>query len=398
MTGPVPRAGDDVVPDPGDELLPPVYDGGLGAVLPSLAASLGVTLRQQDGEGDPPGWSLPPARSAVLVLVDGLGAEQLARAGGHAPFLTGMPPLAAGLRCGFPSTTATSIATLGTGLPPGRHGLVGWLARMPGQDRLLNHLSWHEGPDPRAWQPHRTVGERLAGSGVVATQVAPGGYAGSGLTEAALRGWEHAAADTPGEKVAAALAVLRRGTPALVYVHLGEVDRAGHEHGPGSWQWTQALEEVDAALEDLAESLPAGVSLTVTADHGMVASPEQDRHDLADEADLAAGVTLLGGEPRAPQPAVRPGAAADVAATWREVLGTAALVLTREEAVAAGWFGPRVDPEVLPRIGDLVVAMRGTSTVLDSRELRSRVVALRGHHGSLTLAETALPLRHRPPS
>ena len=63
----------------------------------------------------------------------------------------------------------------------------------------------------------------------------------------------------------------------------------------------------------------------------------------------------------------------------------------RDEAVAAGWFGPLRDGYA-DRIGEVVVAMLGRSTLLDSRLLRPEVLALRGHHGSITDAETAIPL------
>ena len=43
---------------------------------------------------------------------------------------------------GVPSTTATSLTSLGTALPPGAHGLVGFTSRIPGTDRLLNALAW----------------------------------------------------------------------------------------------------------------------------------------------------------------------------------------------------------------------------------------------------------------
>lgn len=138
--------------------------------------------------------------------------------------------------------------------------------------------------------------------------------------------------------------------------------------------------------------MPTDTLVTVTADHGMVHAPHELRLDLAVQAELARGIRHLGGEPRGPQPHCRPGAVDDVHATWTEVLDGRALVLTRAQAVDAGWFGP-VEPQALPRIGDLVVAMRGRHTVLDSRALRPQVLTLVGQHGSLTDEETLVPWR-----
>jgi hypothetical protein len=64
-----------------------------------------------------------PAEHYVLVLLDGLGDEMLARtpAGG---FLRGNR--AGALRTVWPSTTAAALTTLATGEWPGRHAVPGW--------------------------------------------------------------------------------------------------------------------------------------------------------------------------------------------------------------------------------------------------------------------------------
>lgn len=377
----------------------PAYDLWLGSVLPSVATSLGHSVPADSWVGAE--VELPPARRAVVVMVDGLGAELLAARGGHAPFLRTMSSPAGPLSSGFPSTTATSTASLSTGLPPVVHGLVGWQALMPEQDRLLNHLSWDMGPDPERWQPHQTLFEALATDGVRVTRVGPPYFEKSGLTRAALRGGGFVGASSLQDRVDATIAVLRAGglDPSLVYLYFGEVDKAGHVHGPASWQWGEQVEAIDAALAELARRLPDGTSLTVTADHGMVSGPEALRRDLAHEPDLAHGIRHLGGEPRGPQAHCEPGAAADVVSRWRELLGDSATVLSREEAVSAGWFGPvdgPAEPGVLARIGDVVAAMHGEATLLDSRALRPEVLRLIGQHGSLSRAEMSVPLLHRP--
>lgn len=377
------------------EFLDLTYAGSLASVLPAVARSLGVSAMPGAGSGVEPPFELPPARRAVVVLVDGLGAEQLRRRSGHAPFLRSLASPAPDLTCGFPATTATSLSSLGTGLPPGAHGVVGWQALMPEHDRLLNHLSWDDGPHPETWQPHRTLFQVLEAAGVQVTRIGPGYFDGSGMTRAAQRGGSFAAARSLPERVDAAVAALAAAPRSFVYLYWGEVDKIGHTFGPGSWQWGEEVERTDAALADLASRLPAGTSLTVTADHGMVDAPESERRDLAWEDDLALGIRHLGGDPRVPQPHCEPGAAADVLATWTELLGDSALVASREEAIDQGWFGA-VEERVSARIGDLVVAMRGHATVLDSRDHRPEFLALQGHHGSLTRDEMAIPLLHLP--
>jgi hypothetical protein len=368
---------------PATGALPPVT-GDLADVLPAAAASLGVQVRAA-------GLQLPPAARVCVLLVDGLGERLLAARGGHAPFLRELLGTGHVLHTGFPSTTATSMGTFGTGLAPGAHGLVGYQVRDPETGDLLNELSWESGVDPRAWQPEPTVFERLVAAGVTVTRIGPGFFDGSGLTEASLRGGAFVAASSLDARVDAALAAQRSPAPSLVYVYWGDVDKVGHTDGCGSWAWGEELGAVDLAARRLAARMPADTLLLVTADHGMVDVPAEARTDLATDAELAAGVELTGGEPRAPMLYCVPGAAADVVATWRARLGNAMEVLPREEAVAAGWFGP-VSPRVLPRIGDVVAAARGAVSVHDSRCQRPELMRLVGMHGARTPEETRVPL------
>jgi hypothetical protein len=370
----------------------PLRGPSLAAVLPSVARSLGVPWPLVAPEDD---LGLPPARRAVVVLVDGLGHDLLVRRAGHAPWLRSMLAATRRVPSGFPSTTATSIASFGTGLAAGGHGLVGYEALVPETGRMLNELSWEDGPDPRRWQPHDTVFEVAARHGVEVVRVGPSHFDGSGLTNAAARGGRFVGARTLAERVDATLAAARSAPRTLVHLYWEDLDKVGHVEGPDSWQWGDELEAIDRELARLARSLPDDCSLTVTADHGMVDVPPDRRLDVADDPRLTAGVRFVSLEARAPQVYVEPGAAADVLAAWRAVLGEWGDVLARDEAVAAGWFGA-VRPEVLPRIGDLVVAMRDRYAVVDSRRARPELLALVGLHGSLSDDEVAVPVVHAP--
>ncbi|SOC51376.1 alkaline phosphatase family protein [Ornithinimicrobium cerasi] len=370
---------------------PPGPGEGLASVLPAALLALGAGLPDDIPE---PRWQLPQTRRVVVVLVDGLGSRQLERRTGHAPFLRTLGPAVPDARCGFPSTTATSLSSLGTGRGAGDHGVIGWQTGLRGGQQLLNHLSWKGGPEPTRYQPHRTLLQEAGRRDVTVTTVSRGTFDGSGFTRAALRGGGYAAAESAEERTEGVLTALgqagRRGR-ALVYAYWDEVDKAGHVHGPGSLEWGEAVEAVDRFVAGVVQAAPEGTVVVVTSDHGMTEAPLSRRRDLALGDVLDEGVSLLAGEPRAPQVWCVPGAAADVAATWRAELGEDAVVLTRDEAVEAGWFGP-VREGVRERLGDLVVAMLGDATVLDSRLLRPEVLRLRGHHGSITDAETAIPL------
>jgi hypothetical protein len=379
-----------------DQRLLPRYDAsGLAGVLPAVVRSLAVAEPEVGGNGRLDLLDLPPVRRAVVVLIDGLGYDLLRQRSGHAPFMRGLLPAAYRLTAGFPSTTATSMGTFGTGLPPGAHGLVGYEVLVPGEDRLLNELSWDKGPDPRLWQPNQTFFEGAVADGVAVTRIGPGFFDGSGLTNAALRGGRFTAAHSLEDRVDSALAAVRASKRALVYLYWGELDKVGHVHGCQSWEWGEELELIDRGIARLAAGVPSDTSVQVTADHGMVDAPHALRIDLAHDAELAADVRHVGGEPRSLQLYCEPGATDDVLATWRERVDARAWVLSREEAIGHGLFGA-VSEHVLPRIGDVIVAMRDNFAIVDSRTARPKLLALLGLHGSLTPGEMAIPLLQVP--
>nr|WP_198429167.1 alkaline phosphatase family protein [Nocardia bovistercoris] len=361
--------------------------------MPSVLACLGVP-----GEVDRIGLDLTARRICVL-LIDGLGAQAM-HAGAHAaPFLSGPAPVT--ITAGFPSTTATSLGSLGVGAPPGEHGIVGYLIQVPGHDRLVNTLRWRphgEGPSidllrelvPELFQPTPTVFERAAAAGISVTQVAPGYQAASGLTRAVLRGCEFRPSFSVGDLIDGVATALRAGDRSLVYAYHGDLDTIGHVRGPASDAWLYELEHVDRLAAAIAARLPADAALLVTADHGMVELTGAVDYDR--EADLREGVAQLGGEPRARHLYTVDGAVDDVRQTWRARLGADFEVLTRSEVMARGWFGPVVGPGVAARIGDLVVAARGAGGIVRTAAEPSQS-AMIGHHGSLTAAELDVPLR-----
>jgi hypothetical protein len=371
------------VSSPDEAFVEPAYGGrSLGDVLPAVATALGVDVGFHDTD-----LTLPPARHYVVLLVDGLGHRLLAGHEDQAPYLHSLlrePGVA-----GVPSTTATSLTSLGTALTPGQHGVVGYTSRIPGTDRLLNALTWDKQVDPLQWQPHDTAFSRLRAAGVSATVVSKREFVDTGLTVAGLRGADFVSGDKAGERIAGAVAASADG-PGVTYVYDGDVDWTGHRYGVDSPQWRAQVAATDATAEQLREALDPDVRLVVVADHGMVDSPAAHRIDVDEHLELRAGVRLLGGEARFRHLYCAGGAVDDVLATWREKLGDRALVLSRDEAIERGWFGV-VASEVRPRLGDVVVASRGDHAVVSTADFpyENRLVGL---HGSLTAVEMEIPI------
>lgn len=351
----------------------------LAQVLPSAAAAMGLAgFRDDLGVGR--------SHSVVVCLVDGLGATSIED---NADLFDSLRDADGGsIEAAFPTTTPTGLATLGTGLDPGEHGIVGasfWLAE---DDRILSPLHWGRRPTPEAVQPEPTVFERVAGMGGRSFTIAPQAYVRSGLTSAALRGSDYLMADTALERAAALREVCSFGQPALAYVYWAALDRAAHEFGTTSSQWREAAKDVNELLWLLRAELPTDASMIVTADHGMVDCEE--RIWIEDHARLTVGVRALAGEPRMRHVYTHAEhEAADVAQRWRDVLLENAIVMLREEAIEAGLFGA-VDPAIVERIGDVLAIAQGNA-ILASRRFDERVSLLRGHHGARTDAERRIP-------
>jgi hypothetical protein len=358
------------------------------ATLADLSSSVLASL-DPDSPESANVLGLAPAHRACLLIVDGLGWDLLRDHPAAAPFLSELARDARPITAGFPATTVTSLGSLCTGLPPGQHGILGYQVIVPGENRLLNGLRWDSRVDPRRWQPRPTIYERAVAAGIAAVHVAQRSFRGTGLTEATMRGADYRPADSMGALAAQGATAMAEYGRALVVVYHGDLDGTGHVFGVGSEAWYNQLAHVDKLAEQLANALPSGSYLYVTADHGMVDVGPEDRIDADAHPGLRAGVALLGGEPRARHLYALPGAAADVLASWREILGERAWVLPRDEAIKEGWFGP-VDPRMADRIGDVVAAPAGSLAIV-ATNAEPRESRLFGMHGSLTPSEQFVP-------
>lgn len=376
---------------PPDLIRPPYAMGTLRDLLPGAAASAAGAPISPD-HGDPVGLTaaLRGARRVAVLLIDGLGERQLRAHPEAAPVLSSLTAPIGTLSAPCPSTTPVSLTTMGTALPPGSHGILGFSTDVPGADRTLTHTQWRDDPDPLQWQRHGTVFGRAAEAGVQTRVIGPGMFAGSGLTSAAYRGAAYTASFSPGDLVAVVQQSMTAAPATLTYGYYADLDLTGHLRGVDSPGWRNQLGIVDRMVEQLLDGLPADGALIVTADHGMVDVSAEAKIDADAIPELQVGVRSMAGEPRARYVYAVEGAAEDVLAHWRAVIGERAWVVSREEAIDSGIFGP-VDAELAARIGDVVALARGDFAVV--ARARERLPSmLIGLHGSLSDAELAVPV------
>jgi hypothetical protein len=333
---------------------------------------------------------LPPARSGIVFVVDGLGARNLTIRRAHARFLSEAMGRRDIARTVFPSTTAAALTSLLTGTSPGRHGVVGYRALVPETGAVVNQLNgWDDGTlDPLVWQRSEPVFAAEAAAGRACFVVSKPEYAASGFTQATLRGAEIHGAGSLTDRVDLAVHLARSTPGSLTYLYAPELDSAGHRHGSESQEWAFALEDLDAAARRLHDAAGRDVGVILTADHGMVDVPAH-RQVLFGDGPLTDGLRLVGGEPRMLHLYAEPGAAPSLHAAWLEE-STRAWVMTRDEAIDAGLFGT-VAGAVRERIGDVLVAARGRVAYYDDRVSDTSPRKMVGQHGSLTDEETAIP-------
>lgn len=361
------------------------------------AASLADVLRDSLAavSGAPTSLGLPSVDRAAVLLIDGLGAENLRPRAGHARTLAAaMRTRADVIATGVPTTTAAALTTLTTGVRPGVHGIVGYTARVPETGLVVNQLrGWDEGQLPADWQRAPTVFETAQSEGLEAIAFGADRYRNSGFTGAVLRGARY----VPGKTIEDRLEALGEALAdpswrGIAYAYIAELDMAAHEHGGESDVWVRALERVDAGVGRVLAQLGPRAGLIVTADHGVLDVPEHGRIVIEDESPLWVGVGALAGEHRLLHLHTEPDTDPDeLAARWLDAVGSQAWVATRGEAIAAGWFGP-VDPLVLPRIGDVLVAARKSVAYYTETAFAGSAGRMVGQHGSWTDAETRVPL------
>ncbi|MUL62894.1 alkaline phosphatase family protein [Mycobacterium sp. CBMA 234] len=366
----------------------------LADVVPAVLAAMGVAGAQLDGVHHP--IDLPAGvRGACVLLIDGLGAQLLDTYADDAPVLAGLRGRT--VRVGYPSTTAAGLAAVGTGRLSGEHGMVGYSFRIPDHG-VINALRWTPHPfgadlrealPPEEVQPLATTFAQAAAAGMDVSVISGAEFTGSGMTRAVLRGGRYVGVHRLGDLAARVQDAIADG--GFCYGYHADLDLLGHVYGAGGAAWRMQLRQIDRLVESIVETLPSGGLLAVVADHGMVNIDGDAVVDLDACADLQDGVIAVGGEVRARHVYVADGASAAVAQTWRETLGAKAWVRTKDEAIAEGWFGPRITDAPRSRIGDVVVAARDNAGLV-RRTVEPMESALIGQHGSWTDAEQLVPL------
>jgi hypothetical protein len=361
----------------GEHLPQPVVPDYAGANLVGVVPAL---LEQAEPR---PLWvpECAAADQVVLLVLDGLGWEQLQDRRHLAPTLAAM---AGGpITTVAPSTTATALTSLTTSLPPGDHGVVGY--RMHVGTEVLNVLRWSTPAGdsrkrivPESMQPHQPFG------GQRPPVVTRADFLTTGFTAAHLSGVRFVGYRMASTLVTEVARLARSGEP-FVYAYYEGIDKISHEYGLGE-HYDAELRAADRLVADLLEALPPGTALAVTADHGQVDCGDR----IIDPApEVLAHVRSQSGEGRFRWLHAEPGQARALQEAAAACHGDVAWVKSRKEIENEGWFGPRLSPDAAARLGDVALVCHQPVSFHDPAD--GGLFELVGRHGSLTAAEMLVP-------
>ena len=368
----------------------------LASMLPSVPNSFGrlseaylSAFLALDGKPNP--LSLPGKQSYLVILVDGLGVANIKSAGGHAGFLNQKLNTSKALFSGFPTTTATSLASFATGKQSGEHAFIGYRVfdrEVSKPINLLNDLGTEF--RPQKYQDQQTISEQAVKAGKNVVTVGPGDYEGSGFTQATMPSSKYLAAKTLQERFdAASSEIAKPGT--LVYLYIPELDQLAHRFGCQSQNWLNTIEDLDSVLAAFMKSLPKTAGAILTADHGVI-DVAQTSHIYLEQYEAMKDLAMIGGDPRVGFLYFDTGI--DLVAKREALqgdLGSQVEVVTVQELVDAGWYQPLSESakKVSP---DLVLLPKGDRVVYHREFAKVKSMSMIGQHGGMSKAEWEVPL------
>lgn len=331
-----------------------------------------------------PEWFPTVVRDAdkvVLLLLDGLGWMQMQDHGALMPTLGSMEGRA--ITTVAPTTTATALTSLSTGLAPGEHGLIGY--RIDMGDAIMNVLRWADGIHDlrRRYPPHQVQAcpPFLGGKIPVSSRA---DLEDTGFTEAHLAGVKRV-----GWKTASGIPVIVseqiRAGEDFVYAYYDGIDKIAHDRGFGPF-YESELSYADRLVGDILDRLDDDTVLVVTADHGQVHVGDQN-HSL--DSSVLQHVHHQSGEGRFRWLHARRGREQELLADCA-VHAEEAWVVSREQILDERWFGPVVHDHVVRRMGEVALVAKKDVSFDDPDEYSGGTLMCR--HGSMTAAEVLVPL------
>ena len=361
------------------------------SMLPAIPPAFGnlkdvFRSAQKSVIGQENSFALPKVSSAIVVMVDGLGAKNLETSSRYAPFLSSASQST--IYSGFPSTTASSITTFATGVPNSEHGLFGYKIFDRSRQEPVNLLS---GIDKYSVLDYLKVEPISTDTLCQVHAVTLPEYADSGFTRATMHNAQHHFADKISGRLEKAVD-LARADNSLVYVYVPELDQAAHRFGVASTEWLSLLSELDVQIQRSSSLLADGVGILVTSDHGIVDVDKQNHIYLDDFAELNDEFIDVAGDPRVVFLYLQDRSRGEhIRQIMAERVAGSAVACTPGELISAGYWHESLmqDEDLLP---DLIVLATADVAIYHRRFAKANSLKMIGQHGALSQEEISIPL------
>jgi hypothetical protein len=353
----------------------PSYDSrGLVNLVGEIEARM-IGNSQSPGLAPEIGGHIPHGETYVVIMFDGLGVAQL----DHEAAGAFRRSHRATLDAPFPTTTSVSLATLATGLPPSRHGLIAHLVWLEELDRVVNTLKWVDlSGQPVAYDyasvlPGPNLWERLRRAEIEPITVQPGPFAGSPLSRLLYRGARFEGTWDAHDMVEATVQLASEPN-RFIFTYVWQIDYAGHVSGLDSEEFGDAMRLAASVWEGIASGLPPDVTLLGIADHGLIEYSEESKVLIREKPFDS---LRYGGDPRGVH-------------LWGDpaVVEELAALTGGELADPLSLLGPDPGPATRRRSGEsLLIAPEGKVILPPGFDKR-----LLSYHGGLAPAEVEIPL------
>lgn len=335
---------------------------------------------------------LAAVRDAIVILVDGLGVENLKFRAGHAPFLNRALEFSKPIDSMFPSTTATCLTSLLTGFSVGEHAIIGYSVFDRRLGRPVNLLTgWNQDVRPTDYFSGQSIAAMSKSANIPTYSCGPAEYAATGFTQLNNAAADYQPAKSISDRIDAVLKTLTRPGKSLSYLYIPELDQAAHSFGSESEQWLRRLEEVDFEIKRLVSKIDASTGVLLTADHGIVdVKPESQIFlDAIDGPKLQ----YVGGDPRASFIYLADQSeTTSLKATYESAFSGMAFVVEPDELIEKGWFGKSVTDQARRLMPDLFLIARSKTAFYHRDFAKPQSLRMIGQHGSISATELKVPL------
>ena len=407
----------------GDDLVMPYYQGLSLVNLPATVTRLlGLPGFRQPPLDDTITEHLEgPFQKVVVLLVDALGYHSFRE------MIKTNPALVWGryfesavfspITSICPSTTASALTTLWTGVGAAAHGVIGYEMWAKEFGMVINNILHspanakkdvgglsRAGFDPAVFMDKPLLGPYLREHGVHPTTFIHTSIAYSGLSVMQLREVKLQTYVNEADLCVSLADYLnnRSGKREFVYIYYSDVDSLMHRYDivdeRVALQFGAFSSIFDEGfLRQISPEVARETLFVLTADHGSIATPQYEKYDLANHPELTSCLVMQPTcEHRLPILYIKPGKVGAVRDYFVKTWPNDFILVDPDAALEGGLFGegPFVDG-VHERLGDLIAISKGDAYLWWSPNPNQ----MAGRHGGLSAEEMlspfyALPLRN----